>query len=73
MEVIKMTKANVAMNDMELDMVAGGGFFSDLKKMREAAKIKDDESTASKVVKGTIIVGLIGVVTGLVATRGIRY
>ncbi len=68
-----MTKANVAMNDMELDMVAGGGFFSDLKKMREAAKIKDDESTASKVVKGTIIVGLIGVVTGLVATRGIRY
>ena len=69
-----MIKANaVAMNDMELDMVAGGGFFSDLKKMREAAKIKDDESTASKVVKGTIIVGLIGVVTGLVATRGIRY
>ena len=69
-----MTKANaVALNDMELDMVAGGGFFSDLKKMREAAKIKDDESTASKVVKGTIIVGLIGVVTGLVATRGIRY
>ena len=68
-----MTKANVAMNDMELDMVAGGGFFSDLKKMREAAKIKDDESTASKVVKGTIIVGLIGVVTGLVATRGVRY
>ena len=68
-----MTKANVAMNDMELDMVAGGVFFSDLKKMREAAKIKDDESTASKVVKGTIIVGLIGVVTGLVATRGIRY
>ena len=65
-----MTKANAAMNDMELDMVAGGGFFSDLKKMREAAKIKDDESTASKVVKGTIIVGLIGVVTGLVVTKG---
>ena len=66
-----MTKANAAaLNDMELDMVAGGGFFSDLKKMREAAKIKDDESTASKVVKGTIIVGLIGVVTGLVVTKG---
>ena len=68
-----MTKANVAMNDMELDMVAGGGFFSDLKKMREAAKIKDSDSTVNKVVKGTIIVGLIGVVTGLVATRGVRY
>ena len=66
-----MTKTNAAaLNDMELDMVAGGGFFSDLKKMREAAKIKDDESTASKVVKGTIIVGLIGVVTGLVVTKG---
>ena len=66
-----MTKANaVALNDMEMDMVAGGGFFSNLKKMREAAKIKDEESTASKVVKGTIIVGLIGVVTGLVVTKG---
>jgi len=66
-----MTKANaVAMNDMELDMVAGGGFFSDLKKMREAAKIKENDSTASKVIKGSIIVGLIGFVVGKVVTKG---
>ena len=66
-----MTKANaVAMNDMELNMVAGGGFFSDLKKMREAAKIKENESTASKVIKGSIIVGLIGFVVGKVVTKG---
>ena len=51
-------------------MVAGGGFFSDLKKMREAAKIKENDSTASKVIKGSIIVGLIGIVTGLVVTKG---
>ena len=66
-----MTKANAAaLNDMELDMVAGGGFFSDLKKMREAAKIKENESTASKVIKGSIIVGLIGFVVGKVVTKG---
>ena len=66
-----MTKANAAaLNDMELDMVAGGGFFSDLKKMREAAKIKENDSTASKVIKGSIIVGLIGFVVGKVVTKG---
>ena len=66
-----MTKTNaVALNDMELNMVAGGGFFSDLKKMREAAKIKDKDSTTVKVIKGGLIVGLIGVVTGLVVTKG---
>ena len=66
-----MTKANAAaLNDMELNMVAGGGFFSDLKKMREAAKIKENESTASKVIKGSIIVGLIGFVVGKVVTKG---
>ena len=66
-----MTKANaVALNDMELDMVAGGGFFSDLKKMREASKIKDSDSTVMKVVKGSLIVGLIGFVVGKVVTKG---
>ncbi len=71
MEVIKMTKANaVAMNDMELDMVAGGGFFQELKEMREAAKIKENESTTSKVIKGVLITGLIGFVVGKVVSRG---
>lgn len=66
--MIKMNAA--ALSDKDMDMVAGGGFFSDLKKMREAAKIKEEDSTVTKVVKGTIIVGLIGVVTGLVVTKG---
>ncbi len=66
--MIKMNAA--ALSEKDMDMVAGGGFFSDLKKMREAAKIKDEDSTVTKVVKGTIIVGLIGVVTGLVVTKG---
>ncbi len=66
--MIKMNAA--ALSEKDMDMVAGGGFFSDLKKMREAAKIKEEDSTVTKVVKGTIIVGLIGVVTGLVVTKG---
>lgn len=71
MEELKMIKMNAAaLSDKDMDMVAGGGFFSDLKKMREAAKIKEEDSTVTKVVKGTIIVGLIGVVTGLVVTKG---
>ncbi len=66
-----MTKTNaVAMNDMELDMVAGGGFFQELKEMREAAKIKENESTTSKVIKGVLITGLIGFVVGKVVSRG---
>ena len=66
-----MIKMNAtALSEKDMDMVAGGGFFSDLKKMREAAKIKEEDSTVTKVVKGTIIVGLIGVVTGLVVTKG---
>ena len=66
-----MTKANaVALNDMELNQVAGGGFFKDLKKMREASKIKDSDSTVMKVVKGSLIVGLIGFVVGKVVTKG---
>lgn len=71
MEELKMIKMNAAaLSEKDMDMVAGGGFFSDLKKMREAAKIKEEDSTVTKVVKGTIIVGLIGVVTGLVVTKG---
>lgn len=66
-----MTKTNaVAMNDMELDMVAGGGFLKKLKEMREAAKIKENESTTTKVIKGGIIIGLVGFVVGKVFTRG---
>ena len=65
-----MTKANAAaMNDKELNMVAGGGFFNRLKEMREAAKIKENESTTMKVVKGSLIVGLIGFVVGKVITH----
>ncbi len=66
-----MTKTNaVALNDMELDMVAGGGLFDKLKEMREAAKIKENESTTSKVIKGTLITGLIGFVVGKIISRG---
>lgn len=71
LEEFKMTKMNAAaLSEKDMDMVTGGGFLSELKEMREAAKIKEDESTVSKVVKGTVILGLVGTVVGLIVTKG---
>ena len=74
MEVMTMIKANaVAMNDMELDMVAGGGFFSDLKQMSDDLTIKDDDSMlkqTAKTVVGAAILGALGYGALLVLTHG---
>ncbi len=69
-----MTKTNVvALNNMELDMVAGGGLFDKLKEMREAAKIKDNESTPSEVViKGNLGTGLVGFLVGRILNWWLR-
>ena len=62
-----MTKTNaVALNDMELNMVAGGGLISDLKKMQDTFTIKESDSTLSSAVKTVGGLALLGVVaTGI--------
>ncbi len=59
-----MTKTNaVALNDMELDMVAGGGFIQDLKNMRDTFKDKPEDTPVQRCLKnvfGTLLVGALG-------------
>ena len=58
-----MTKANaVAMNDMELNQVAGGGLFSEFKKMQDTFTFKESDSTLTSTVKTVGGLALLGVV-----------
>ena len=59
-----MTKTNaVALNDMELNQVAGGGLFSEFKKMQDTFTFKESDSTVATTVKTVGGLALLGVVT----------
>ena len=58
-----MTKTNaVALNDMELNQVAGGGLFSEFKEMQDTFTFKESDSTAATTVKTVGGLALLGVV-----------